>query len=66
MSTYLSFSYKYVLAVSLLVSVSLSWWSNFIFLFIAIHSLRNNCIYEKGAMAISEAMKTMTNLQQLE
>ena len=33
---------------------------------VSIHSLRDNSIGAEGAVAISEAMKTMTNLHQLE
>ena len=36
-----------------------------IFLHIFIHSLDGNSIKDEGAVAISEAMKTMTNLQML-
>ena len=36
-----------------------------IFLYISIHSLGSNSIKDEGAVAISEAMKTMTNLQTL-
>ena len=32
---------------------------------ISIHSLSDNSIGDEGAVAISEAMKTMTNLQEL-
>ena len=54
---------QYVLTVSLLVSVSLSWW--IICLCISIHSLDNNSIGDEGAVAISEAMKTMTDIRGL-
>ena len=37
-----------------------------IFLYISIHSLGSNSIKDEGAVAISDAMKTMTNLQRLE
>ena len=36
-----------------------------IFLYIFIHSLSANSIKDEGAVAISEALKTMTNLQEL-
>ena len=36
-----------------------------IFLYIFIHSLDSNSIKDEGAVAMSEAMKTMTNLQEL-
>ena len=36
-----------------------------IFLYISIHSLGDNSIKDEGAVAISEAMKAMTNLQEL-
>ena len=38
----------------------------FVFLSTSIHSLNNNSIGDEGAVAISKAMKTMTNLQTLE
>ena len=37
----------------------------FVFISVSIHSLWNNSIGDEGAVAISEAMKTMTNLQEL-
>ena len=33
---------------------------------VSIHSLRNNCIFGEGAVALSDALKSMTDLQELE
>ena len=38
----------------------------FVFISVSIHSLSENSIGVEGAVAISEAMKTMTKLQELE
>ena len=57
---------EYVLAVSLLVTVCHCHGGSFVFLCISIHSLDNNSIGDVGAVAISEAMKTMTSLQKFQ
>ena len=69
MSTYLSCSYTVCpscVFVSEYVTVTVDHLSLiFVFLCISIHSLMGNSIGDEGAVAISEAMKTMTKLQGL-
>ena len=38
----------------------------FVFTNISIHSLDDTCISDKGAVAISKTIKTMTNLRELQ